>query len=187
MQMVNRDVHAIRCAEYGGRKAQIALRIGGLLEETGHAWWALKVWKLAIAEIHAKDYDDWVDVWFNTKYVSFHDVISDGSCEVLGRRIDDVNRRYGWEQSEGRNGWEYWAGDGWYDSFHYEKFDSEWDYWRDHYIRLRTEAMALQATNRIFCEGQGELPPQGQDFFHYWQEDADALQQDLYFKIDDWD
>jgi hypothetical protein len=30
------------------------------------------------------------------------------------------------------------------------------------------------------------LPPQAQDFFYYW-EDFDPTEQDLYFKIDDWD
>ncbi len=185
VQMVNRDVHAIRCARYGGQKALVALRIGGLCEETGHDWWAVRLWMMAIGEIHAKDYDDWVDVWFNDRYVSFRDVISDGICEVLGRRIDEVERRHGWSLPQGMDSWEYWAGDGWYDSFRFEKFDSDWLVVRERYVSLRDEAIADQATEQIFREGQGELPPQAQEFFGYWT--GDAAGQDLYFKIDDWD
>lgn len=185
VQMVNRDVHAIRCARYGGQKALVALRIGGLCEETGHDWWAVRLWMMAIGEIHAKDYDDWVDVWFDDRYVSFRDVISDGICEVLGRRIDEVERRCGWSSPEGMKSCEYWAGDGWYDSFRFEKFDSDWLSVRERYVSLRDEAIANQATEQIFREGQGELPPQAQEFFGYWT--GDVVAQDLYFKIDDWD
>lgn len=187
VQMVNHDVHAIRCAEYGGQKAQIALRIGRLCKETGHEWWAVRLWKFAIGEIHDKDYNDWIDVWFNNRYVSLRDVISDGSCEVLGRCIDEVNRRRGWEQAGKFDSWEYWAGDGWYDGFRQEKFDSDWNSQREHYIRLRDEAVHRQATERLFREGQGETPPQAQNFFHYWEEDSDFLCQELFFKVDDWD
>ena len=187
MQLVNRDVHAIRCARYGGQKAQIALRIGSLCEETGHDWWAVRLWMFAIREIHAKDYDEWSDVWFNDRYVSFHEVISDGVCEMLGRHIDEVERRRGWSQPKGMESKEYWAGDGWYDGFRYEKFDYDWFCWRNHYIGLRTEAINRQTTLRLFREAQGDLPPQAQEFFHYWNEDKDGLEQNLYFKIDDWD
>jgi hypothetical protein len=184
--IVNRQIHPIRCASTCGRKAQKGLLLGDLCAEAHHPAWALKIWRFVLGEIHAKDYDDWIDVWFNTKYVRLRDVISDGICEIIGRRIDDLERRYGISEPQGRNCWEYWAGDGWYDSFSYEKYDSDWDYWRDYYLQLRTEAIARQKTERVFREGQGELPPQAQDFFYYWT-DYNPTDQDLNFQIDDWD
>ena len=184
--IVNRQIHPIRCASTCGRKAQKGLLLGDLCAEAHHPAWALKIWRFVLSEIHAKDYDDWIDVWFNTKYVRLRDVISDGICEIIGRRIDDLERRYGISEPQGRNCWEYWAGDGWYDSFSYEKYDSDWDYWRDYYLQLRTEAIARQKTERVFREGQGELPPQAQDFFYYWT-DYNPTDQDLNFQIDDWD
>ena len=183
--LVNREIHPIRCASTCGRKALKGLSLGDLCAEARHPAWALKIWKFVLCEIHRKDYDDWVGVWFNTKYVRLRDVISNGICEIIGKRIDDLERRYGLSDAQGMNSWEYWAGDGWYDSFSYEKYDSDWDYWRDYYLRLRTEGIANQMTERIFREGQGELPPQAQDFFHYW-EDFDPTEQDLFFVIDDW-
>jgi hypothetical protein len=186
VQMVNHDVHAIRCARYGGQKALVALRIGRLLEETGHDWWAVRLWLFAIGEIHAKDYDDWIDVWFNDKYVSFHEVISDGSCAVLGRCVDEVERRHGWSLPQGMDSWEYRAGDGWYDSFRFEKFDCDWHYWRQHYLDMRDAAIDWQQAAQLFRDGQGDLPPQAQDFFLYWTEDEEAAH-DVYFKVDDWD
>ena len=184
--IVNRQIHPIRCASTCGRKAQKGLLLGDLCAEAHHPAWALKIWRFVLSEIHAKDYNDWVDVWFNTRYVRLRDVISDGICEIIGRRIDDLERRYGISEPQGRNCWEYWAGDGWYDSFSYEKYDSDWDYWRDYYLQLRTETIARQKTEQTFREGQDELPPQAQDFFHYWS-DFNPTDQDLNFQIDDWD
>lgn len=183
--IVNREIHPIRCASTCGRKAQKAIILGDLCVEAHHPLWALKIWWFAINEIHNKDYDDWLYVWFNEKYVSLRDVISDGLCEIIGKRIDDVNKHLGLDDPKGRDSYEYWCGDGWYDSFIYEKYDNDVTYWCEYFEKMRDDAIAQQATDRIFREGQGSLPPQAQDFFHYW-EDFDPTLQDLYFKIDDW-
>ena len=183
--IINREIHPIRCASTCGRKGQKALVLGDLCVEAGYPLWAIRIWYFAVGEIHNKDYDDWVDVWFDNKYVSFHDVISDGLCEMIGRRVDEVSYRLHLYEPDGINCNEYWFGDGWYDSFSYEKFDYDWESNRHYFIEMRDKAIAQQATDRIFREGQGFLPPQSQDFFYYW-EDFDPLTQDHYFKIDDW-
>ena len=185
--IVNRGIHPIRCASTCARKAQKGLLLGDLCAEARHPMWALKIWKFTLSQIHNKDYDDCVDVWFNTKYVRLRDVISDGICEIIGRRIDDVERSIGLSDAQGRNSWEYWAGDGWYNSLFYEKYDSDWDSVRDFYIEMRNETLERQQAERFFYEGQGELPPQGQDFFDYWNDCNPMTQEDYYFNIDDWD
>ena len=106
--------------------------------------------------------------------------------EVIGRRIDEAERRLGLSDAKGRESWEYRAGDGWYDGLELEWYDNDWERRREYYINLREDALAEQATNRIFRDGQGDLPPQSQDFFHYWS-GFDPLAQDLHFKVDDWD
>lgn len=184
-EIINREIHPIRCASTCGRKAQKALVLGELCVEAHHPLWALKIWRFAIHEIHNKDYDDWITEWFNPQYVSLQDVISDGICEILGRKIDDVERQCGINSASGIESREYWAGDGWYDSLRYEKYDYCWDSIRDFFIKTRDDALANQSTQRIFIEGQGELPPYAQDFFSYW-EGIDPTTQDLYFRIDDW-
>ena len=113
-------------------------------------------------------------------------MISNGICEILGKRIDDLRHRQGWGDVDGRVCWEYWAGDGWYDGLELEWYDNDWESRREYYINLRGEALAEQTTNCIFRDGQGDLPPQSQDFFYYWT-DFDPFAQDLHFKIDDWD
>ena len=185
--IVNREIHPIRCASTCGRKALKGLMLGDLCAEARHPRWALKIWMFVIELIHDKDYEDWVGVWFNPRYVSFQDVISNGLCEILGRRIDDLNRRHGWARPEGRDCWEYWAGDGWYDGFRYEKFDSDWDAVRDYYIEMRNTAVERQREERFFHDVQGELPPQSQNFFDYWSDYDPLAQEDFYFKVDDWD
>lgn len=186
-ELVNREIHPIRCASTCARKAQKGLYLGNLCAEAHHPMWALKIWKFTLSQIHSKDYDDWIDVCFNTKYVRLRDVISDGICEIIGSRIDVVERSMGLSDARGRDSWEYWAGDGWYNSFFYEKYDSDWDSVRDTYIEMRNEAIELQHLNRFFHEVQGEVPVMAQNFFDYWNDYDPATQEDFYFKIDDWD
>ena len=45
--LVNREIHPIRCAESCKRKFQKAMYLGDLCAETGHFWWALKIWTFA--------------------------------------------------------------------------------------------------------------------------------------------
>ena len=114
--LVNRDIHPIRCASTCARMAQKGLYLGNLCAEAHHPMWALKIWKFTLSQIHSKDYDDRIDVWFNTKYVRLRDVISDGICEIIGSRIDDIEQKLGLSVPQGRDSWKYWAGDGWYNS-----------------------------------------------------------------------
>ena len=187
IQMINSQIHPIRCASTCARKAHKGLLLGDLCEKTRHPMWALKIWKFTLNEIHWKDYNDWIDVYFNTNYVRLGDVISDGICEIIGRRMDEVERRLGLSDAHGRDSWAYRAGDGWYESLYYEKYDECWDEWRDYYLDLRNEAVSRQNAEQTFSEGQsGVTPLCSQEFFGYWN-DYDYTKQNLYFKIDDWD
>ena len=186
-ELVNREIHPIRCASSCGRKAQKGLMLGDLCAETRHLMWALKIWKFTLAEIHSKDYDDWIEVRFNTERVQLKDVISDGVCELIGKRIDKVERDLHLSDAQGRDSWEYWAGDGWYDALFYEKYDFDWEQARDYYIKVRDQARESQHVELCFREAQGELPPQAQDFFNYWNESSPTVQEDINFKVDDWD
>ena len=185
--IVNKGMRALVSASNCARKAQKGLLLGDLCQEAGHLIWALKVWKFTLKEIHAKDYDDWIDVSFHTEYVRLRDVISDGACEVIGRRIDDVERRLGLSNACGRDSWAYRAGDGWYDSLWYEKYDCEWENTRDYFIQLFKELRARQQREQLFSDAQFEYVPQPQDLFDYLNDCNPVLQEDLNFKIDDWD
>lgn len=186
-EIVNRETSVIRCASTCARKAQKGLMLGNLCAEAGHLMWALKVWKFTLSQIHAKDYNDWIDVSFHTEYVRLRDVISDGACEILGRRIDDVERRVGLSDAHGRDSWEYRAGDGWYDMMWYEMYDYEWEDTREYYIEMFRETCDRQQREQLFLDAQNESVPQPQDFFDYWSEYSPVLQEDLNYKVDDWD
>lgn len=185
--LVNREIHPIRCASSCGRKGQKGLLLGNLCAEARHPLWALKIWKFTLREIHAKDYDDWVGVWFNTERVRLKDVISDGLCEMIGRRIDEVERSLKLSDAQGLDSWEYWAGDGWYDSLFYEKYDMDWYSARVTFISMRDEAVGRQKRERLFFDAQSAQVPQAQNFFDYWNDYNPWLQEDWCFKIDDWD
>ena len=183
--IVNKGIRIISSASTCPRKAQKGLLLGDLCQEAGHPMWALKVWKFTLREIHAKDYDDWIDVSFHTEYVRLRDVISDGACEVIGRRIDEVERSLGLLNACGRDSWAYRASDGWYDSFWYEKYDCEWEDTRDYFIEFFKETRERQQREQLFSDAQNENVPQTQDFFDYWNDYCPVLQEDLDFKIDD--
>lgn len=185
--IVEKGVRPIRCAASCAYKAQKGLTLGDLCAEAGHLMWALKVWKFTIGEIHAKDYDDWIDVWFHTEYVRLRDVISDGVCEVLGRRIDDVERRLGLSDARGRKSWEYWAGNGWYDMLWCEKYDYDWKDMYDGFKAMFRELQKRQQREQLFLDAQNDSASQPQDFFDYWNEYSPVLQEDLSGKFDEWD
>ena len=93
--LVNREIHPIRCAESCKRKFQKAMYLGDLCAETGHFWWARKIWRFAAGLIEDKDYDDWRTVWFDNNRVRLRDVISETECELLDRRCSQLWRALG--------------------------------------------------------------------------------------------
>lgn len=125
--IVNREIHPIRCAASCKRKYQKGLYIGNLCAETGHLMWAMKVWNLTINLIEAKDYIDWRNVWFNNEIVSLRDVVSETECELLSRRCSDIWRilghpEYAWWDDD----WEHIAANtfgSYYDYLWIEKYD----------------------------------------------------------------
>lgn len=186
--IVNHGIHAIRCASTCAHKAHRGILLGDLCAEAHHPTWALKIWKFTLTQIHDKDYDDWIDVWFNTKYVRLQDVISEGNCEIIGRRIDDVERSIGLSDAHGRDSWEYRAGEGWYNGLRFEKYDYNWEDLREEYIAMRDEALERLEAERIFREGQNDQVPDRQDFFDYWNNyNPTAVYSQYTFKVDDWD
>ena len=185
--MVGRGIRVIQSAQACPRKAQKGILLGDLCAEAGHLMWALKVWKFTLKQIHMKDYNDWIDVHFRTEYVRLGDVISNGACEIIGRRIDDVERRVRLSDAHGRDSWEYRAGDGWYDMMWYEMYDYEWEDTRDYFIEMFREMYDTQQREQFFLEAQNEYAPQPQDFFDYWNDYNPVLQEDLNIKVDDWD
>ena len=185
--IVNRGIHAIRCASTCAHKAHRGILLGDLCAEAHHPMWALKIWKFTLRQIHYKDYNDWVGVFFRTEYVRLQDVISEGICEIIGRRIDEVERRVGLSDAKGRDSWEYRAGEGWYNDLRYEVYDYDWEVEREEWIQERNEARERDERERIFREGQTELVPQPQDFFDYWNGYDSTVPEDLLSKIDDWD
>jgi len=129
-QLVNREIHPIRCAASCKRKCQKGMYIGDLCAEAGHFVWAIKVWAYTANLIEDKDIDDWVDVRFDNKRVRLTDVISETEYELLIRRCCDLYKALGFPE-------DYWwsdakerlASETFGTSYHYlfgEKYDSNW-------------------------------------------------------------
>lgn len=162
---VNHGVHSIRCAASCGHKFHRGMLLGDLCAETHHLFWAAKVWKMTMREIKNKDWDDYVCQTFDTRYVRFDDVISEGNCEVLGRRIDEAERKLG--LANPRYGtWESRAS---YDDLRLWKYDyTLWDL-EEEEREVMGEYRSKRETERIFSEGLCESAPQPLDAFDYWR------------------
>ena len=159
-EIVNREIHPIRCAESCKVKFKRGMRIGDLCAETGHFVWAIKVWGFTANLIESKDFDEWIDVWFDNIWVSLCDVISETEYEMLIRRCSDLYKALGFPK-------DYWwntererlARETFGTSYHYlfgEKYDSNWypDILQEEWDSEMDEYRAKQETDRIFREGQ---------------------------------
>jgi hypothetical protein len=153
------------------------MRIGDLCAETGHFWWALKVWRWTMQLIDAKDYDDWIDVWFDGDRVSLKDVVSETEYEILSRRCSDLWRalgfpEYAWWDAE----WEHLTSETFGSSYGFlwaEKYDYYPLYLQMEWDEEMKDCKAEQDTQRLFREGQGDyLPSCSQDFTEYWHENS---------------
>ena len=185
-EMVDKGIQSISNASSCPQMAQEGITLGDMCAEAGHPIWALKVWKHTLSAIHEMDYNDWIDVFFNPEYVRLSDVISDGVCEIIGKRIDEVERSIGLSDAHGLDSWEYRAGDGWYNDLRFEKYDYDWEELRNEYIEMRDEALERQQREQIFLDAQHEQVHQPLDFFDFWNDYTPVLQENLNFKIDDW-
>ena len=174
-ELVNREIHPIRCAESCKRKFQKGMYIGDLCAETGHFWWALKIWRFVAGLIEDKDYEDWRYVRFDNRRVSLRDVISETECELLYRRCSQLWRALGFPQYD----WwddkmEYltstYYGTTYYDLY-FDKFDAYYEQVFGEWEEEMEEAEAEQETWQIFRDAQGDnLPPCSQDFWEYWHD-----------------
>ena len=152
------------------------LRIGELCFETGHLWWALRIWKLTAWLIETKDWDDWLYVHFNNEWESLTDVISEAECEELLKRCGKLYQALGfpeeyWWTEEKEHFANRYFGFQYYELFaekHYGYYFFDLDY-----VGYETEMSEIrdeQETDMLFRDGQGDCQPMcAQDFFEYWQ------------------
>ena len=171
--IVNQGIHPIRCAASCRQKFIKGSRLGDLCAETGHFGWARKVWGLTEYLIDVKDCEENRYEWFDDKWVSIGDVLSETECELLSRRRSDLWRALGfpeyawWDEKTER-----------YHSLRFGTF--YWDLWEDKYgynpmqglMEFEEEMRGYEAeqeTEYLFREGQVDNPPAcSQDFMEYW-------------------
>ena len=174
-ELVNREIHPIRCAESCKRKFQKGMYIGDLCAETGHFWWALKIWRFVAGLIEDKDYEDWRYVRFDNRRVSLRDVISETECELLYRRCSQLWRALGFPQYDWWDDKMEYLTSTYYGTTYYDlyvdKFDAYYEQVFGEWEEDMEEAEAEQETWQIFRDAQGDsLPPCSQDFWEYWHD-----------------
>lgn len=178
-ELVNREIHPIRCAASCRRKYQKGMYIGDLCAETGHFWWARKIWLFTAGLIEDKDYEEWRYVWFDNNRVRLRDVISEAECELLYRRCSQLWRalgfpEYDWWDKRVEYLTSIYFGTTYYDLY-VDKFSSYYDEAIGEWEERMKVAEAEQETQLIFCDGQGDnLPPCSQDFTEYWHDGPHA-------------
>lgn len=178
-ELVNREIHPIRCAASCRRKFQKGMYIGDLCAETGHFWWARKIWLFTAGLIEDKDYEEWRYVWFDNNRVRLRDVISEAECELLYRRCSQLWRalgfpEYDWWDKRVEYLTSIYFGTTYYDLY-VDKFSSYYDEAIGEWEERMKVAEAEQETQIIFRDGQGDnLPPCSQDFTEYWHDGPHA-------------
>lgn len=184
--LVNREIHPIRCAESCKQKYQKGLYIGDLCAETGHFLWALKVWKLTARLIANKDWDDWIDVHFHPEWVDLQDVISEAEYELLLKRCGDLCRALGfpedywWSMEDEHYSQRYFGLHAYYwlfaeKNYGYYFFDDP-EEWEDEMRELRD----WYQTEATFREGQGGYQPLcSQSFTEYWHDSPNFHREEL--------
>ncbi len=178
-ELVNREIHPIRCAASCRRKYQKGMYIGDLCAETGHFWWARKIWLFTAGLIEDKDYEEWRYVWFDNNHVRLRDVISEAECELLYRRCSQLWRalgfpEYDWWDKRVEYLTSIYFGTTYYDLY-VDKFSSYYDEAIGEWEERMKVAEAEQETQLIFRDGQGDnLPPCSQDFTEYWHDSPHA-------------
>ncbi len=175
-QMVNSAIHPIRCAATCKQKYKKGMYMGDLCAETGHFYWAMKVWRLTERLIEEKDWNDWRYVWFNTKWVSIRFVLSEAECELLARRRSDLWRALGfpeeawWTEEHDRIAADTYGS--YYTSLWVEKYDYDPYQWTVEYKEMMGELKADYETEQLFSEALPDyVPVASQNFTDYW---ADA-------------
>lgn len=156
-QLVNREIHPLRCAASCKQKYLKGSRLGDLCAETGHFLWAMRLWKLTEWLIYDKDYEEWLDVWFDGDRVQLSDVVSESECELLARRRSDLWRALGFPEEA------WWDAEteqlasttsGFYYSFFWlEKYDFDPESHARAWQQMLRDYEAEQETARIFREG----------------------------------
>lgn len=163
-QLVNREIHPLRCAASCKRKFQKGMYIGDLCAETGHFGWALKVWSLTARLIEDKDWDDWRYVAFNHEWMRLTDVISETECELLSRRSSDLWRAMGfpeeawWDEkrehlAKSTFGSYYWYL--WIEKYDYDPVEVTLEYeemMADYERQLETEALFQEGLPSFFIK-----------------------------------
>ena len=160
--LVNREIHPIRCAESCKQKFMKGSRIGDLYAETGHFWWALKIWRLTSKLIENKDYDDWIDVHFNKEWYDLQDVISETEYELLLKRCGDLYQALGfpedfwWSERDEHYAQRYFGRNAYYWLFAEKNYGY---YFFDDPEEFEDEMKELQnnlETEALFREGQND-------------------------------
>ena len=162
--LVNREIHPIRCAASCKHKYMKGMRIGDLCAETGHFWWALKVWRLTAFLIESKDYDDWRYVSFDNNRVRLRDVISETECELLERRCSQLWRALGFPEYDWWDERTEYLASRYFGTCYYYLYEEKFDGYYDELIgEWEEEMMELKAeyeTEQMFRDAQGDsLPP----------------------------
>ena len=176
-QLLNREIHPIRCAWSLRRKAQKARLLGDLCVTTNHPEIAIKMWAF-VEDIIVNADDRWLDEnWvIDTRWYTLDSQMAEMEACDLGRRIDQLYARQGLPDL---GGYEDYANAHYYWTKYYRNPDY-FDYLvelRDYIIKTRQK----KATEATFNDGQSDWQPaQSQDFFTYHNGEEPEEQWDVY-------
>lgn len=154
-QLLNREIHPIRCAWSLRRKAQKARILGDLCTSANHPEMAIKIMAFVEYIIVSED-DRWLDDErvFDTRWYTLDSLMAEVEALELGRRIDRLHLRL--RQPE-RAGYEDYAKAHYYWTKYYRKPDY-YDWLKEFQADMKQIARQ-KAAEKIFNEGLPDWQP----------------------------
>jgi len=91
LQLLNREVHPIKCAWNNRRKAQKAQILGDLCVNSNHPELAIKIWAFVENLLIIQDYRWFKSHWaYNPEWMNLSSLMAEPEALELGRRIDQL-------------------------------------------------------------------------------------------------
>jgi len=181
IDLLNREIHPIRCAWSLRRKAQKARILGDLCASSNHPKMAIRMWAFVEEIIINKD-DKWADdhEYVDIRWYTLDSLMAELEAKDLGRRIDQLYKRLYREDGD----FEDYANAHYYWTKYYHK-PEYYDFLKE--LRKELEEIREQKTSdSIFEEGQPDWHPICSRYFFTWFGEEEE-EEDLDFEINEID
>ena len=174
-QLLNREIHPIRCAWSLRRKAQKARILGDLCAGANHPEMAIKIW-VTVEEMIINEDDRWLDEErvFDIRLYTLDSLMAEEEALDLGRQADELYRKLGHPEWAG---YEDYARAHYYWTKYYRKQDC-YDWLKENRAYL-SSALERKNAEDTFNEGLPDWQPESTKDFFAWIEGSKEEEENI--------